>query len=689
MDKKRDDELIDNSEEEPNFSDPEDFIDEISDEALLPEIYSKKPREQDGFDSVIVVDNIPKVGAPRIDKLKSVLKDKFLAYGKFVGEPFYALDESGVTKGYVFIEYETSEQAADALKGLNGLKLDKQHVLAVNLFKDIKNFTSLSEEFEQLVPQPYVDRGNLKSWLLNEDCQDQYSVLSDEGMKTSIYLNGKTEPILVKEREHWTESVVVWSPLGTYLATFHKQGLALWGGEEFVQINKYAHEGVSLIDFSPNERYLVTFSPQYAASNDQQAIIIWDVRTAIKKRCFHADQEQIIWPVFKWSHDDKYFARVVNETLSIYETPSFMLLDKKSIKVNGIKSFSMSPSQNVLAYWVTGSKDAPARVSLIDLPNKKEIRGKNFFNVNECKMYWQKSGNYLCVKVDRFIKLKKKEIDPESKITQKTYYNFEIFSMREKQIPIDSLEIQANVISFAWEPVGNKFAIIHGEGPSYQVSFYGVRLDSSITLLKRFENKQCNSIFWSPTGQFVVLAGLRNNYSCLDFIDTSDFTTTNSNEHFMVTDVEWDPTGRYVVTAVSWWVHKVDNAYWIWNFQGKLLQKVNTEKFCQLLWRPRPKTILSDEKLKEIKKNLKQYSTIFDEKDRSALTKASREILDKRRKLMEDFNEYRARRASDYEAIKHQLSKLRYQDEEEENDSDFYEETIEYLIKEEKKELDK
>ena len=365
-----------------------------------------------------------------------------------------------------------------------------------------------------------------------------------------------------------------------------------------------------------------------------------------------------------------------------------MLLDKKSIKVNGIKSFSMSPLQNILAYWVTGSKDAPARVSLIDLPSKKEMRGKNFFNVNECKMYWQKSGNYLCVKVDRFIKLKKKDIDPESKITQKTYYNFEIFSMREKQIPIDSLEIQSNVIAFAWEPVGNKFAIIHGEGPSYSVSFYGVKF-SSITLLKKFENKQCNNIFWSPTGQFVVLAGLRNNYSCLDFVDSSDFTVTNSNEHFMVTDVEWDPTGRFVVTAVSWWVHKVDNAYWIWGFQGKLLQKITSEKFCQLLWRPRPKSILSDDKLKELKKNLKQYSSIFDEKDKSALTKASKEILDKRRKLMEDFNEYRARRAREIELISSQLAKLRYLDEdEEENDSDFYEETIEYLIKEERKEID-
>ena len=38
-------------------------------------------------------------------------------------------------------------------------------------------------------------------------------------------------------------------------------------------------------------------------------------------------------------------------------------------------------------------------------------------------------------------------------------------------------------------------------------------------------------------------------------------------EHFMATDVEWDPSGRYVATGVSWWGHKVDNAFWIWNFQ--------------------------------------------------------------------------------------------------------------------------
>ena len=32
----------------------------------------------------------------------------------------------------------------------------------------------------------------------------------------------------------------------------------------------------------------------------------------------------------------------------------------------------------------------------------------------------------------------------------------------------------------------------------------------------------------------------------LEFIDTADFTSMNSGEHFMATDIEWDPTGRYV-----------------------------------------------------------------------------------------------------------------------------------------------
>ncbi len=84
----------------------------------------------------------------------------------------------------------------------------------------------------------------------------------------------------------------------------------------------------------------------------------------------------------------------------------------------------------------------------------------------------------------------------------------------------------------------------------------------------------------------------------LEYIDTSNMTVMTVAEHFMATDVEWDPTGRYVATAVSWWGHKVDNAFWIWNFQGRLIHKQPMERFCQLLWRPRPNCLLNSPQLK-------------------------------------------------------------------------------------------
>jgi translation initiation factor 3 subunit B len=57
----------------------------------------------------------------------------------------------------------------------------------------------------------------------------------------------------------------------------------------------------------------------------------------------------LTWPVFKWSHNDAYFGRMsADGSLSIYETPSFGLLDKKSIKVTGMRDFTWSPAENIL-----------------------------------------------------------------------------------------------------------------------------------------------------------------------------------------------------------------------------------------------------------------------------------------------------------------------------------------------------
>ena len=387
-----------------------------------------------------------------------------------------------------------------------------------------------------------------------------------------------------------------------------------------------------------------------------------------------------MWPVFKWSADDKYFARMSNDgVLSVYETPGFGLLDKKSIKIEGLKGFSWSPKENIIAYWVAEDKHVPARVVLLQIPSRKEMRVKNLgVNVADCKMHWQKSGDYLGVKVDRYKKLK------QDSSYSGLYYNFEIFHITEKQIPVDTVKVEETVHAFSWEPFGSKFGVIHGDSQFLNVSFYDLKTGREPELLKKYERKSANHIFWAPTGQFVVLAGLRQMSGVFEFVDTSDFTTMGTGEHFMATDVEWDPTGRYVITGVSYWGHKVDNAYWMWNFQGKILKRANVDKFCQLLWRPRPPTLLSKEQLRDVKKNLKKYSVQFDAKDKMRQSKASKELVAKRQKLMSDYVAWRAKKNQEFEQTRARRLELRGGvDPDDHSGEAFEEETVEFLVKEE------
>lgn len=86
-----------------------------------------------------------------------------------------------------------------------------------------------------------------------------------------------------------------------------------------------------------------------------------------------------------------------------------------------------------------------------------------------------------------------------------------------------------------------------------------MRIGQAPILLKKFEKRACNHLYWSPSGQFIVLAGLGSNGGgSLEFVDTHEFLVMNTTDHFQMSDVEWDPTGRYVITGVSFWKTKVD-----------------------------------------------------------------------------------------------------------------------------------
>lgn len=50
--------------------------------------------------------------------------------------------------------------------------------------------------------------------------------------------------VQVYKRSFWTESFVQWSGQGSYLATVHRQGVAIWGGQSWPRITRFSHPGV-------------------------------------------------------------------------------------------------------------------------------------------------------------------------------------------------------------------------------------------------------------------------------------------------------------------------------------------------------------------------------------------------------------------------------------------------------------
>ena len=133
--------------------------------------------------------------------------------------------------------------------------------------------------------------------------------------------------------------------------------------------------------------------------------------------------------------------------------------------IDGVQQFDWSPTDNYIALWVPEHQNQPAKVVLMEMPTRAELRQKNLFNVADLHMHWHDEGHFLCVKVDKHSKSKK---------TLNSV--FEIFRIRDKDVPIEVLEFNKDmqIMAFAWECKGIRFGIIHTEGQSNRtdVSFY-------------------------------------------------------------------------------------------------------------------------------------------------------------------------------------------------------------------------
>eukprot|EP00940_MAST-03C_sp_MAST-3C-sp2_P000187 g187.t1 len=631
------------------------------------------------------------------------------------------LDDSGKTIGYGIIVYKSKQSADLAVAILSGTKVGKKEFpLVARSFAKIKEVLDLPATYKEPDQQQFTKETNIKTtsstsnlqeWLLDKRFRDQFIVRfgahpedrdnQDKELTHETHVmwaeNFESKPQLEMSSpeealgKSWCDWYVNWSPRGTYLATLHHKGIKLWGGKDFKMLGRVRHDKVQFLNFTPDERYI--FSWDGVLKN---SVKLCNVSTMKVMKKFHIQiPKQVIvnekdpLGVMKVSPSSKYVAwiskkrdRQGNEVdlLSIFELPKMNLLNSTSISLPGITSFAWSPKEDYIAFWTPAQQNYSARVAILDVkPMKKgsplpKLQEKFLVNVVDCKLKWHPQGDFLAACVTRHPRNTKK----------KTFTNFEIFRMRDNGIPVEMFELQDGVLDFEFESKGVRIGVIHAENrqdgvtsSNPDVSFYTMgkkRGGKKVELLHTYKDTSCNKLYWSPMGNFVVLAGLggKPHNGRLEFYDVDDACSLTKADHAMCSTVQWDPSGRICATAVTQLIGESasmavarTSGYQLWSFTGKSLHTERQHNFYSFEWRPRPPSVLSEDDKKDIMKNKKDWTKQFAKQDMAKENKEKALFAYDMHRQIEAFREeYRrlVERSGEYKFSPHTIMSKEYID---------------------------
>eukprot|EP00420_Gonyaulax_spinifera_P025971 CAMPEP_0197892808 /NCGR_PEP_ID=MMETSP1439-20131203/31653_1 /TAXON_ID=66791 /ORGANISM="Gonyaulax spinifera, Strain CCMP409" /LENGTH=699 /DNA_ID=CAMNT_0043513017 /DNA_START=57 /DNA_END=2156 /DNA_ORIENTATION=- len=616
----------------------------------------------ESFPSTIFICNVPKVGKAKYDKLIGVLNRLIDKFGP--NDKHMPMNESGeMTEGVVLVTFESADSAKSACTALDGMALDKSHTFKVLMMDAFDEIVSRNEEFEAQRTLSSFSRADFRQWLADEKCREQILLRYQTETEICWHDTMAGQPVLCYggEREKqgkkiWCDWRVQWSPYGSYLATFHQPGIALWADSEFHKKVRFAHESVKYIQFSPTEDHLLTWNGALSTEPDDNAVRIFRVLTG---ECVRKCRTPAVAPLggefphFLWSNDGKFFAECNESSISVRDTETFELIKdeegkKKTLKFDSLHTFQWSPKDNVIAVWTLEKNNNPARLVLVEIPSRRELASRSRTQV-EASMYWQSEGDYLCLLVTKLSKTKKKGTT-----------NLEIFRIRDKNIPVDIVEVRDTVRGFYWETKGNRFAVLTtddaGHHPKLLIFMLGSAKCEQICSFDLPSNS-FNDFYWAPDGQYFVCCAIGHGDLLFGGLTADNkLEILYKDEHFMLTEVSWDPSSRYVITAVTQpmqnemggFKYSMEAGYAIWTFQGRKLYQQQKEKLWQIAWRPHPPSLLGKNRQQDIRKNIKQFSKKYDALDEQAKDAARRafqadrqEKTDAFKKILDRLDDFR------------------------------------------------
>lgn len=577
------------------------------------------PELNNDYNNIVILLGIPKIPqdkfAKLIDFMKKVFKKKVNVSESQIIDIFLPVDPNNPKSslGFAFVELENTQLAKESIEKLNDFAFDSKHTVKTAPFSDLSKYSKLNSKKANTNFPEFKKKPFLKSWLKNT-FEDQYLVKIKD--KIEIFWNDIIkEGDSVFSNQKMTEGSIGWSPNGNYLITEHEEGYKLWGEEDFKLQARLKHQLPEFIEFSPRESYAVTVNDEI-----NNNVLIWDIRMeSISTRFSIPPAESNGRPLFRWSPDEKYFSRQKknSDEIEIYLTQTF-LPNKNKIQVKNLQDFSFCPSLvnggSIIGYWTLDKETGYATIGLLSFPLGTVLgRPISLVDVKEVNMLWSKDGSFLAVKVVR-----DKRIRVGTNLIKTSATDFYVFRAMTKDFLVDHIEVMENVVDFEWEPNGNKLLVITNHKDEV-----GISIKNDVTLYT-FEDENVKSdsimqltevdkILWSPKGRHAVLIYTEaKTAKPILFWDLQEKEQLGYGEHYKMSNAVWDPSGRYLCTIVS--VRSTadgEHGFIMWSFNGKILYKRQSDNFEIFSWRPRPPSILTQQQIEKVKKNLpskiKQY----------------------------------------------------------------------------------
>lgn len=131
----------------------------------------------------------------------------------------------------------------------------------------------------------------------------------------------------------------------------------------------------------------------------------------------------------------------------------------------------------------------------------------------------------------------------------------------------------------------------------------------------------------------------------------------------------------------------MENGYHLYDFRGTLLREEPLEQFKQWAWRPRPERLLNKEEMKNVRKNLREWSKQFEEQDAAKKNTANRAVVEQRRRALDEWLAWRERTEAELREEREDLGLDDYSPEEqaaeeEEGEGTYVEEIMEEIVEE-------